>query len=58
MQDRLTLGQIDVLRGLRNGKMQLAHDPTRYELVKLGLVEMKLGGWGLTQKGRQRSLFR
>jgi hypothetical protein len=56
MEPKLTFDQRQVLKGLSSGKMQPRVDPIRDELVKLGLVEMKLGGWGLTRKGRTRSI--
>ena len=54
---KLTHQQLHTLKGLRDGRMQLRDDPIRDELVELGLVEMKLGGWGLTNKGRSRATF-
>jgi hypothetical protein len=56
MEPKLTFDQRQVLKGLSSGKTQPRVDPIRDELVKLGLVEMKLGGWGLTRKGRTRSI--
>ncbi len=57
MLRKLTPNQKDALRGIRGGRMQLVNDPVRDELVVLGLVEMKLGGWGLTEKGRTKAVF-
>jgi hypothetical protein len=54
---KLSLRQKETLRSLQSGRMQLANDPVRDELVALGLVEMKLGGWGLTAEGRRRVLL-
>lgn len=55
--DKLSREQRDALKGLANGKMQLRVDPMRDELVRLGLVEMKLGGWGLTREGQRRAFL-
>lgn len=57
MQPKLTSAQKSRLLGIRDGQMQAADDSVRDELVDLGLVEMKLGGWGLTEKGRTRAVF-
>jgi len=57
MHQRLTPQQQEKLRRLGGISMESVNDADRDELVRLGLVEMKLGGWGLTAEGRRRALF-
>ena len=56
MQQRLTHRRREALRRLDGYSMQSVNDSERDELVRMGLVEMKLGGWGLTQEGRRRAI--
>jgi hypothetical protein len=56
MQHRLSDRQRQVLRRLNGYTMEAVNDPERDELARMGLVEKKLGGWGLTQEGRRRAI--